>query len=81
MDKKKILVTGGAGYIGSITTAELVKAGYPVVVYDNLYQGHIDAVHPDAQFVKGDLADRQVVSERIPADRWNGCHHQNRCDQ
>ncbi len=62
MDKKKILVTGGAGYIGSITTAELVKAGYPVVVYDNLYQGHAAAVHPDAQLVKGDLADRAALA-------------------
>jgi UDP-glucose 4-epimerase len=67
MDKQKILVTGGAGYIGSITTAELVKAGYPVVVYDNLYQGHAAAVHPDAQFVKGDLADRTALA-RLFAD-------------
>jgi UDP-glucose 4-epimerase len=54
--KTKILVTGGAGYIGSITTAELIKAGYDVVVFDNLYQGHKKAVHPKAAFVKGDLA-------------------------
>jgi UDP-glucose 4-epimerase len=54
----KILVTGGAGYIGSITTEELVRKGFEVVVYDNLYQGHRDAVHPDAAFVEGDLADR-----------------------
>jgi UDP-glucose 4-epimerase len=67
MEKKKILVTGGAGYIGSITTAELVKAGYTVVVYDNLYQGHAAAVHPDAQLVKGDLADRTALA-RLFAD-------------
>ncbi len=52
----KILVTGGAGYIGSITTAELIAAGHRVVVFDNLYQGHREAVHPDAAFVQGDLA-------------------------
>jgi UDP-glucose 4-epimerase len=52
----KILVTGGAGYIGSITTAELVAAGHRVVVFDNLYQGHEQAVHPSAAFVRGDLA-------------------------
>ncbi len=63
MEQKKILVTGGAGYIGSITTAELVNADYPVVVYDNLYQGHAAAVHPDAQFVRGDLADRAALAQ------------------
>jgi UDP-glucose 4-epimerase len=52
----KILVTGGAGYIGSITTAELLKSGYNVVVFDNLYQGHRKAVHRDAEFFQGDLA-------------------------
>lgn len=57
----KILVTGGAGYIGSVATAELIAAGHDVVVVDNLYQGHRAAVHPDAQFVNGDLADMYVV--------------------
>ena len=40
----KILVTGGAGYIGSITVERLIKSGAEVVVFDNLYQGHRDAV-------------------------------------
>jgi UDP-glucose 4-epimerase len=57
----KILVTGGAGYIGSITTAELIGAGHQVVVFDNLYQGHPEAVHPQASFVQGDLADRDAL--------------------
>jgi UDP-glucose 4-epimerase len=57
----KILVTGGAGYIGSVATAELVAAGHDVVVVDNLYQGHREAVHPDAQFVQADLADMDAV--------------------
>jgi len=63
----KILVTGGAGYIGSITTAELVQAGHDVVVFDNLYQGHADAVHPAAAFVQGDLAD-QAALKRLFAE-------------
>ncbi len=63
----KILVTGGAGYIGSITTAELVQAGHDVVVFDNLYQGHADAVHPEAAFVQGDLAD-QAALKRLFAE-------------
>jgi UDP-glucose 4-epimerase len=54
----KILVTGGAGYIGSIVVEELVKAGEIVIVYDNLSQGHRAAVHPEAIFIEGDLADK-----------------------
>lgn len=57
----KILVTGGAGYIGSVTTAELIAAGHQVIVFDNLYQGHAEAVHPEATFVQGDLADRAAL--------------------
>ncbi|NOZ06322.1 MAG: UDP-glucose 4-epimerase GalE [Chloroflexi bacterium] len=51
-----VLVTGGAGYIGSITAAELLRAGYRVTVYDNLRQGHRLAVPEEAQFVAGDLS-------------------------
>lgn len=57
----KILVTGGAGYIGSIVVEQLIEAGESVVVFDNLYQGHRAAVHPDAIFVEGDLADQITV--------------------
>ncbi len=57
----KVLVTGGAGYIGSIAVEQLIKAGEEVVVFDNLYQGHQQAVHPKAVFVQGDLADRAAV--------------------
>jgi UDP-glucose 4-epimerase len=58
----KILVTGGAGYIGSIVVEQLVKAGESVIVFDNLYQGHQGAVHPEAIFVQGDLADAAAVN-------------------
>jgi UDP-glucose 4-epimerase len=54
---RKILVTGGAGYIGSIVTADLVEAGFEVVVYDNLVHGRVAAVHPRARLVVGELAD------------------------
>jgi len=56
-----ILVTGGAGYIGSMVTQELVGQGRDVVVFDNLSCGHRAAVHPDASFVKGDLCRREDV--------------------
>ncbi|MBL7064688.1 MAG: UDP-glucose 4-epimerase GalE [Anaerolineae bacterium] len=56
-----ILVTGGAGYIGSIVTEELIKQSDGVVVFDNLYYGHRAAVYPEAAFVEGDLANRAAV--------------------
>ena len=53
----RVLVTGGAGYIGSVVTEKLIEDGHEVVVYDNLSKGHRAAVHPDARFVQGDLHD------------------------
>ena len=58
----KILVTGGAGYIGSVTTEMLVMSGHAVTVFDNLSQGHRAAVHPDAEFVQGDICDPDAVN-------------------
>ena len=56
-----VLVTGGAGYIGSHTTRQLLDAGFPVTVLDNLYSGFERAVDPRATFVKGDIADADLV--------------------
>jgi len=56
-----ILVTGGAGYIGSIVAEELIRRGEGVVVFDDLSCGHRAAVHPKAQFVEGSLVDRPAV--------------------
>lgn len=53
----KVLVVGGAGYIGSITAERLIDQGVEVVVYDNLSTGHRWAVPKGALFVEGDLAD------------------------
>ena len=61
----KILVTGGAGYIGSIVTAQLIEEGHTVVVYDNLSRGHKKAVHPEAVFIKGDLSDREKIEQTL----------------
>lgn len=59
----KVLVTGGAGYIGSVAVDSLIAAGHEVVVVDNLYMGHREAVHPAAEFRKGELGDRAFLSE------------------
>ena len=48
----RILVLGGAGYIGSHTVSELIDAGDEVVIVDNLETGHIEAVHEKAKFYK-----------------------------
>jgi UDP-glucose 4-epimerase len=54
----KVLVTGGAGYIGSVVSDELLRAGHDVVVLDNLSHGYRQAVPGAAELVVGDLADR-----------------------
>jgi UDP-glucose 4-epimerase len=71
----KVLVTGGAGYIGSIAVERLIKAGEEVVVFDNLFQGHRDAVHPNAIFVQGDLADKAAVDGLMAEHRPDGIMH------
>jgi UDP-glucose 4-epimerase len=71
----KIVVTGGAGYIGSIVVEQLVEAGEEVVVFDNLFQGHQAAVHPDALFVEGDLADRTAVDALLSKHRPDAIMH------
>jgi len=57
----RVLVAGGAGYIGSVVTAALVEGGHRVTVLDNLSKGHRGAVHPDARFVEGDIADARAL--------------------
>jgi UDP-glucose 4-epimerase len=59
----KVLVTGGAGYIGSVVTEQLTRSGQAVVAFDNLHQGHRGAVPPEAAFVEGDLADAAAVNQ------------------
>ena len=61
----RVLVTGGAGYIGSVVTEQLVKDDHEVVVYDSLYKGHREAVVSGARFVKADLRDRETLVETL----------------
>jgi len=60
-----ILVTGGAGYIGSVVVEETLHAGHKTVVYDNLVNGHRDMVAPDATFIEGDLLDRTLLETSL----------------
>ena len=58
----KVLVTGGAGYIGSHTVLSLVESGHEVIVYDNLSKGHTQAVQ-GCEFVRGDIFDEELLTE------------------
>lgn len=60
-----ILVTGGAGYIGSVAVEHLADRGHRVVVFDNLVKGHTPAVDPRATFVEGDIADIALVENTL----------------
>jgi UDP-glucose 4-epimerase len=71
----KILVTGGAGYIGSVVVEELLRQGEQVTVFDNLYQGHRAAVHPRADFVLGDLADVEALSGLFARQSFDAVMH------
>ncbi len=65
----RLLVTGGAGYIGSVVASSLIEAGHDVTVLDDLSTGHVDAVPPKAAFVRGTLRDdaARVLPEGIEA--------------
>src|SRR6266446_4689666 len=71
----RVMVTGGAGYIGSVVTEELVRDGHGVVVYDNLQKGHRQAVVAPAQFVHADLADKAKLEETLSAHRIEAVIH------
>ena len=58
-----ILVTGGAGYIGSVVVEETLRARHRTIVYDNLVKGHREMVDPSATFVEGDLLDRPLLEK------------------
>ena len=61
----RVLVTGGAGYIGSVVADELLHAGHEVVVFDNLSRGHRQAVPEKAALVVGELADRNGLEQLL----------------
>ena len=56
-----VLVTGGAGYIGSVVVEELIQDDHHVTVYDDLSKGHREAISPGAEFVQGDLLDADLA--------------------
>ena len=71
----KILVTGGAGYIGSVVTEELVNGGHETVVYDSLYKGHRGALVRGAKLVVGDLMDGALLGRTLEENRIEAVIH------
>ncbi len=70
-----ILVTGGAGYIGSATAEALLKAGHSVTVYDSLVTGHRAAVPAGAEFVHADLGDKETLTKVLAAGEFDAVMH------
>jgi len=70
-----VLVTGGAGYIGSVLVERLIAAGEGTVVLDDLSRGHRAAVHPEAVFYRGRTGDRELVARIAREHPLDACVH------
>jgi UDP-glucose 4-epimerase len=70
-----ILVTGGAGYIGSATAEALFKAGHSVTVYDSLVTGHRAAVPESAAFIQADLSDNHILADTLAQKNFDAIMH------
>jgi len=71
----RILVTGGAGYIGSITSKTLLDRGFEVVIFDNLERGHREAVDSRAKFVQGDLRNTDDLEKLFSDNKFDAIMH------
>lgn len=71
----KILVTGAAGFIGSVVTQRLIEDGYDVLAFDDLSKGHTQAVEPKARFVEGDIRDVERVNRTFAEYRPDAVLH------
>src|SRR5262245_24521685 len=72
--RMRLLVTGGAGYIGSVVTRQLLRAGHDVAVLDNLERGHRGAVPADCELLQVDLLDAEAT-DRAVAGGYDGVLH------
>lgn len=70
-----ILVTGGAGYIGSATAEALLRAGHSVTVYDSLVTGHRAAVPEGAAFIQADLSDNPTLTDTLAQTNFDAIMH------
>lgn len=70
-----ILVTGGAGYVGSVVVEKLLDNGQSVVVLDNLQQGHSQALFSQAEFIHGDIRDKDTLANLFHKNRFDAVMH------
>jgi UDP-glucose 4-epimerase len=70
-----ILVTGGAGYIGSVAVEDLINKDEEVIVLDNLVYGHRESVSENAAFYDGDIGDRKLVGDILSKHKVDACMH------
>lgn len=70
-----ILVTGGAGYIGSVVVEQLIDDGHQVTVYDNLSKGHRASVAPGAEFIQAELLDSETLTNTLLARKIEAVIH------
>ena len=71
----RILVTGGAGYIGSVVVEELLAQGGTAIVYDNLSKGHRESVAPGAEFIDGELLDSERLERALAEHQVDAVMH------
>jgi len=71
----RVLVTGGAGYIGSIVSAELLRAGHQVIVYDDLSHGHRRALPKGAEVIIGEVGEREALGRAFQQHRPEAVMH------
>jgi UDP-glucose-4-epimerase len=71
----KLLVIGGAGYIGSHFVYEAIRAGHEITIFDNLSTGNKESIHPQAKFVEGDLTNKKDVDAVLAGDKFDAALH------
>lgn len=71
----KVFIAGGAGYIGSVVSDELIKAGHSVTIYDSLVKGYKEALPKAARFIHGDILDARTLNEALQSEPYDAVMH------
>lgn len=71
----KILVTGGAGYIGSVTAEKLIESGHEIFILDNLSEGHIGAIPPGSRFIEADILNTKELRQIFSTNKFDAVVH------
>ncbi len=71
----KILVTGGAGYIGSVTAEKLIESGHEIFILDNLSEGYVKAIPPGSRFIEADILNTKKLREIFSINKFDAVIH------